>query len=111
MELGGVEIPKGAFVHLSLAAAGHDPKRFDDPERFDITRIPKHHLAFGHGTHFCVGAPLARLQGRLAFSALLRRLPGFELAVAPEELVWVADSSLSRGLEALPLRLGEVLPR
>jgi cytochrome P450 len=111
MELGGVRIPKGAFVHLSLASAGHDPQRFDDPERFDIMRTPKHHLGFGHGAHFCVGAPLARLQGRLAFSALLRRLPGFELAVAPEELVWLADSSLSRGLEALPLRLGEVLPR
>lgn len=111
MQLGGVHIPKGSFVHLSLSSAGHDSEVYDDPERFDITRSPNHHLSFGHGTHFCVGAPLARIQGEIAFTTLLRRLPQFELAVAPEEIVWVADSSLSRGLEALPIRLQGRLPR
>jgi cytochrome P450 len=111
MELGGAPITKGSFVHLSLSAAGHDPDAYDDPERFDITRSPNRHLSFGHGAHFCVGAPLARLQGEIAFGTLLRRLPDFELAVAPDELAWIADSSLSRGLEALPVRVKGRLPR
>lgn len=111
MQLGGVHIPKGSFMHLSLSSAGHDPEVYDDPERFDITRSPNRHLSFGHGAHFCIGAPLARLQGEIAFSTLLRRLPRFELAVPPEEVAWLADSSLSRGLEALPIRVRERLPR
>jgi hypothetical protein len=111
MDLGGVAIPKGSFVHLYLTAAGHDPDAYDDPERFDITRTPNRHLSFGHGPHFCIGAPLGRLQGEIAFAALLRRLPEFELAVPAAEVAWLADSSLSRGLEALPLRVGKRLPR
>ncbi|MCX4474582.1 cytochrome P450 [Micromonospora sp. NBC_01655] len=111
MRLGGVDIPKGSFVHLSLSGAGHDPEVYDDPERFDITRSPNRHLSFGHGAHFCIGAPLARLQGEIAFSTLLRRLPRLELAVPVKEVAWLADSSLSRGLEALPLRVRERLPR
>ncbi len=111
MRLGGVDIPKGSFVHLSLSAAGHDPKVYDDPDRFDVTRSPNRHLAFGHGAHFCIGAPLARLQGEIAFSTLLRRLPEFELAVPEKELSWLADSSLSRGLDALPIRVRGRLPR
>ncbi|MEV0938798.1 cytochrome P450 family protein [Micromonospora wenchangensis] len=111
MRLGGVDIPQGSFVHLSLSAAGHDPEVYDDPERFDVTRSPNRHLSFGHGTHFCIGAPLARLQGEIAFSTLLRRLPDLALAVPAEKVAWVADSSLSRGLEALPLRVGRRLPR
>jgi cytochrome P450 len=111
MELGQVDIRQGSFVHLSLSAAGHDPEAYDDPERFDVTRSPNRHLGFGHGAHFCLGAPLGRLQGEIAFTALLRRLPRLELAVAPEEIAWLADSSLSRGLETLPLRVRERLPR
>ena len=110
MELAGVHMSKGSFVHLSLSAAGHDPEVYDDPERFDVTRSPNRHLSFGHGAHFCIGAPLARLQGEIAFSALLRRLPGLELAVPPEEITWLADSSLSRGLESLRIRVGKKLP-
>lgn len=110
MRLGGVHIPKESFVHLSLSSAGHDPDVYDDPERFDVTRAPRH-LGFGHGAHFCVGAPLGRLQGEIAFATLLRRLPRFELAVPPDEVAWLSDSSLSRGLEALPIRVGERLPR
>lgn len=111
MQLRGVEIPEGSFVHLSLAAAGHDPEVYDDPERFDITRSPNRHLSFGHGAHFCVGAPLGRLQGDIAFTTLLRRLPRFELAEPSAELAWLSDSSLSRGLEALPIRVRKRLPR
>lgn len=111
MNLGGVDIPKGSFVHLSLSSAGHDPEVYDDPERFDVTRSPNRHLGFGHGPHFCVGAPLGRLQGEIAFSALLRRLPQLALAVPPQEITWLSDSSLSRGLESLPLRVGKRLPR
>lgn len=110
MELAGVRMAKGSFVHLSLSAAGHDPEVYDDPERFDVTRSPNRHLSFGHGAHFCIGAPLARLQGEIAFSTLLRRLPGLELAVPPEEITWLADSSLSRGLESLRIRVGKKLP-
>ena len=110
MQLGGVSIPKGSFVHLSLSSAGHDPEVYDDPERFDITRTPNRHLSFGHGAHFCIGAPLARLQGEIVFSTMLRRLK-FELAVPVEEVAWLSDSSLSRGLDALPLRVRERLPR
>jgi cytochrome P450 len=111
MQLGGVHIPKGSFVHLSLSSAGHDPGVYDDPERFDIARSPNRHLSFGHGAHFCIGAPLARFQGEIAFSTLLRRLPQFELAVPPDDVAWLADSSLSRGLESLPIRVRERLPR
>lgn len=111
LALGTVDIPKGSFVHLSLAAAGHDPDVYDDPERFDVTRSPNRHLGFGHGPHFCLGAPLGRLQGEIAFTTLLRRLPELELAVPAEEITWLADSSLSRGLAALPLRVGRRLPR
>jgi cytochrome P450 len=111
MQLGGVDIPRGSFVHLSLSSAGHDPEVYDDPERFDVTRSSNRHLSFGHGAHFCIGAPLARLQGEIAFSTLLRRLPQFELAVAPHEVAWLSDSSLSRGLECLPIRVGKRLPR
>jgi cytochrome P450 len=111
MHLAGVDIPKGSFVHLSLNAAGHDPDVYDDPDRFDVTRSPNRHLAFGHGAHFCIGAPLARLQGQIAFSTLLRRLPDLALAVPEDAIEWVSDSSLSRGLVALPVRVGERLPR
>lgn len=111
IELGGVDIPKGSFVHLSVAAADRDPAAFKDPDRFDPTRSPNPHVAFGHGPHFCAGAPLARLEGQIAFATLLRRLPLLELAVPAEELTWIDDSSISRGLERLPVRISGRLPR
>lgn len=80
VELGGVTIPKGAHIRIVYASANRDEARFHEPERFDIQRPDvKKHLAFGHGLHFCVGAPLARLEARLAIEALLRRLPGLRL--------------------------------
>lgn len=105
LELGGTHIPKGSFVHLSVAAADRDPAAFPEPGRFDITRSPNRHMAFGHGAHFCAGAPLARLEGQVAFSTLLRRLPELEPAVPQQELTWVADSSISRGLVSMPVRI------
>lgn len=111
IELAGVPIPEQSFVHLSICSADRDPAMFDDPDRFDITRTPNRHMAFGHGAHFCPGAPLARLEGHVAFPTLLRRLRGLELAVPPEELEWLDDSSTSRGLKKLPIRYTERLPR
>ncbi|MFG3223597.1 cytochrome P450 [Kitasatospora sp. NPDC048194] len=111
MEIGGVEIGKEAFVHLLIAAANRDPKVFEDPDRLDITRKNNRHLTFGHGPHFCPGAPLSRLEGHLVFPTLLRRLEGIELAVPAEELDWVYDNSVSRGLASLPIRYRRRLPR
>jgi len=66
VEIGGAQVPGGSFVHLSLSSAGHDPDVYDDPGRFDIERKVPRHLAFGYGPHFCIGAPLARIQGEIA---------------------------------------------
>jgi cytochrome P450 len=111
IQVGGVNIPTKSFVHLSMSAANRDPAVFADPDAFDITRSPNRHLAFGRGAHFCPGAPLARLEAQVAFPLLLRRLPTLELAVPPEELRWVNDSSIGRGLEELPVRISGRLPR
>src|SRR5262249_23127752 len=75
--------------------------QFERPDALDITREPNKHLAFGHGIHFCLGAPLARLEGQIALSTLLRRLPALRLS-APEALRW-RPSFVIRGLEALPV--------
>ena len=101
---GEVEIPAGEFVLVSLASADHDPARFVDPDALDVTRPAGGHLAFGHGIHYCLGAPLARLEGEVAFSRLLDRFPDLHLAGTPTELRW-RNSSLIRGLERLPVRL------
>ncbi|MBV6698113.1 cytochrome P450 [Kitasatospora aureofaciens] len=104
VEIGGVLIPADEFVLVALGSANHDPARFDDPERFDIRRQPGGHLAFGHGIHHCMGAPLARMQTELAVGALIERFDRIELAVSPEELRY--EMNLTRGLESLPVRLG-----
>ncbi|MEV8319963.1 cytochrome P450 [Streptomyces sp. NPDC059900] len=104
IDLGGVRIPAGARVVLSIAAANRDPARFPDPERFDIRRDPaatRAHLAFGHGLHHCLGAPLARLEANLALRILLDRFPrlDFEGSGTPQ---W--RTSLMRSLRELPVR-------
>ncbi|GAT65680.1 cytochrome P450 [Planomonospora sphaerica] len=104
MEIAGVPVPKGGVVHVSLGAAGRDPAAFDDPDTLDVTRTGNHHLAFGHGIHFCLGAPLARLEARIAFETLLSRLPGIRLACPAEDVAWRLNGSLIRGLQALPVR-------
>ncbi|MFD8411470.1 cytochrome P450 [Streptomyces sp. NPDC059650] len=88
VEIAGVVIPGGATVLIASAIADRDPGRFADPDRLDITRQDNAHLAFGHGVHYCLGAPLARLEGRIAIGTALRRLPGLALAVAPQEVHW-----------------------
>lgn len=102
LEFGGKQMRRGDLVELSLAGANHDPMLFTDPDELDITRKDNHHLAFGHGIHFCLGAPLARLEGQIAIGTLLRRLPDLRLAVEPEQLVW-RPSPLLFGLSKMPV--------
>jgi cytochrome P450 PksS len=83
LTIAGATIPRGALVVLALAAANRDERHFSDPDQLKLTRSPNKHLAFGWGTRYCVGAPLARLEGQIAISTLLRRCPGLRLA-APE---------------------------
>ncbi|MEU6643867.1 cytochrome P450 [Saccharomonospora sp. NPDC046836] len=104
VQVGDVEIPADEFVLISLHGANRDSERFDDPDRLDITRQTAGHLAFGHGIHYCVGAPLARLEGEIAISRLLERFPDLRLATEPEQLRW-RQSTLVRALETLPLAL------
>ncbi|GLW06362.1 cytochrome P450 [Microtetraspora sp. NBRC 13810] len=104
LEIAGTPIPAGSFVHVSLAAASRDPKVFPEPDRLDLAREGNRHIAFGHGVHFCLGAPLARLEGQIAFGALLSRLPGIALACPPEDLRWSMSGSVTRGLVSLPVR-------
>jgi cytochrome P450 len=99
-EVLGHRFHRGDTVGCLLAAAGRDPERFPDPHRFDPTRRPGPHLAFGAGIHFCVGAPLARLELAVALPALFQQLPGLRLAVPPV----FADRYHFRGLTALRLR-------
>ncbi|GGN67844.1 cytochrome P450 family protein [Nocardia rhizosphaerihabitans] len=102
--LGGTEIPAGELVYVALAAANRDPARFTDPEALTTDGHPTGHLAFGHGIHFCVGAPLARLEAEIAFTALLRRFPGLRLAESATTVRW-QTSTLIRGLLELPVRV------
>lgn len=102
--LGGAVIPRGAVVVPLLLAANRDPAVFDAPDVFDIGRHPNRHLGFGHGIHFCLGAPLARMEGRIAIDALVRAFGGLALAADPARLEWTPDLFL-RGLRRLPVRL------
>ncbi|MBV7700156.1 cytochrome P450 [Streptomyces sp. TRM70350] len=88
VQIAGVTIPRGATVLIASAIADRDPARFPDPDRLDVTRQDNGHLAFGHGIHYCLGAPLARLEGQIAIGTVLRRLPDLALAVPPAELSW-----------------------
>ncbi len=88
----------------SLASANRDPTRFADPSMIDYERPPSGHLAFGHGIHVCLGAPLARAEGRIAITRLLTRYPRMRLATVDAALRW-RTSSLIRGLDTLPVQL------
>ncbi|MBF6541487.1 cytochrome P450 family protein [Nocardia brasiliensis] len=100
--LGGIEIAAGDLIVVSVAGAGRDSRRFADPHQFDIDRPNNtEHLAFGHGIHFCVGAPLARMQGCIGLTQLLARYPDLALA---DEPTWRTSFAI-RGLTALPVRL------
>jgi cytochrome P450 len=104
VDLGGVRIGRGDPVFVALSGANRDPARFGDPEGLNLGRDSSGHLAFGHGIHFCVGAPLARLEAEVAFTSLLSRFGDIELAVPPESLRW-RPSTLIHSLESLPVRL------
>lgn len=107
VEIDGTEIPDRQQVLVCLGAANRDPAAHPDPDVLDIGRPTRAHLAFGHGIHFCLGAPLARLEGKIAFSTLLRRFPHVRLAGARSELRWArGDGLVLRGLDALPVTLG-----
>jgi cytochrome P450 len=111
VELDGVEIPAGRQVLVCLGAANRDPGAVEDAAVLDVDRPPRPHLSFGHGIHFCLGAPLARLEGRVAFTALLGRFPGLRLAVARDRLQWThGDGLVLRGLDSLPVRPGPPRP-
>jgi cytochrome P450 len=97
-----VEIGAGQFVMFSLLAANHDPRRFVDPDRLDITRKPNPHMAFGHGIHHCVGAPLGRIEGRIAIARLLDRFETLELATTGP--IEYRDSTIIHGMVTLPVR-------
>ncbi|MCE7002323.1 cytochrome P450 [Kibdelosporangium philippinense] len=102
VKIGDVEIQPGEHVALSPPAANHDPAKFVRPEVFDIERGSNPHVSFGYSTHFCLGAPLARLEGDVAFSTVLRRLPDLKLAVPVEELTWKPSFIVHR-LDHLPV--------
>jgi cytochrome P450 len=102
VEMHGKLISEGDMVYLAVMAANTDPTHFPAPEELNITREENEHLAFGKGMHFCLGAPLARLEGQTALQTLLRRLPDLHLSVNPDELKWQASLGF-RGLQTLPV--------
>jgi cytochrome P450 len=99
LELGGRALRRGELVMTLLGAANRDPAQFPDPDRLDLARAPNQHLSFGRGIHFCLGAPLARLEGRVAIGELVRRFPDLRLAGEPER----GETITLRGLRRLPL--------
>ncbi|WP_329344811.1 cytochrome P450 (plasmid) [Streptomyces sp. NBC_00663] len=105
LELAGVAIPRGSMVVVALGAAGRDAPQAENahPAVLDVTRPAARHLAFGHGIHYCLGAPLARLEATIALRVLLARVPVLELAVPAAELEWIG-SGIIRGVLALPVR-------
>lgn len=103
LPIAGVPIPPGALVYAVIASANRDERQFADADRLHLSRQPNKHLAFGLGVHYCLGAPLARLEGQIAISTLLRRLPDLRLAVPPDDLRFRRGLVL-RGLERLPVR-------
>ncbi|MEM7112103.1 MAG: cytochrome P450 [Chloroflexota bacterium] len=105
LTLHGVTIPKGKAIMPLLGAANHDPVVFENPEIFDVGRTPNRHLGFGQGIHYCLGAPLARIETNIALKNLLERNPNLRLAVAPEELKIQKVPGWHRH-ESLPVILG-----
>jgi cytochrome P450 len=103
VQIGSKQIRKGQAVMAIMAAANRDPERFSEPDRLILDRSDNKHLAFGWSSHFCFGAPLARMEGQIAFETILRRLPNLEIVPGP--LTWRDNSGL-RGLTALPVTFG-----
>lgn len=105
VELGGARIRKGDRVQIAYISANHDEQHFEEPQRFDIRRTTPH-LAFGQGIHYCIGAPLARLEGRIALEVLTRRLP--DLHLVPDQKLSYFPSATARRLESLELTWSEI---
>jgi cytochrome P450 len=104
LEVGGEVIPAGSTVMVSVAAANHDPARFESPDNFMPGSRDHSHLSFGYGIHHCLGAPLAWLEGRIAINAALHRYPAMQLGVPATDLQW-RPSIRSHGLRSLPVLL------
>jgi cytochrome P450 len=98
----GKLIRKGDLVNSIIASANRDPQRFSDPNQFDITRNEGRHLGFGMGIHFCIGAPLVRLEAEIVFETILHRFP--KICLGTETLEW-QEHPIFRGLKVLPVRL------
>lgn len=105
VEVAGVTIPRGALVLAVLASANRDPRQFPDADTLDLAREPNRHVAFGHGVHYCLGAPLARLEGQIAIGSLVARFGALRLAVPRDRLRW-RPGLVVRGLARLPVRVG-----
>ncbi|MFJ2742630.1 cytochrome P450 [Streptomyces sp. NPDC087440] len=105
LTLGGQEIGEGDPVLVVLAAADRDPERFQHPDTLDLSRRDNQHLGYGHGIHYCLGAPLARLEAQTALATLLTRLPDLRLAAEPADLRW-RGGLIMRGLRTLPVEFG-----
>lgn len=101
LEIGGKTIGKGQMLLVSMVAANRDPEQFPEPDRFDLARTPNRHIAFGYGEHFCAGAPLARLEARIAIRSMVERLDHLQLTDAPIEH---DRGLLLRALKALSIR-------
>jgi len=101
-ELHGQTVPAGSALLFVVSAANRDERRWEDPDRFDIHRKVGQHLAFGYGIHYCLGAALARLEGRIAVDELLNRFPEWEVDL---DRARIAPTSTVRGFETLPMIL------
>jgi cytochrome P450 len=102
VELHGVTIPAGSRVLLVFGAANLDEREFPEPDRFDIHRTAARHLAFGHGVHYCLGAQLARIESRVVFDELLRRVPDYAVVGEPQRVT----SNWARAWTRLPIEFG-----
>jgi cytochrome P450 len=102
--LAGITIPRGEMVLAVIGSANRDPNHFEHPDELDITRKNNRHLSFGQGAHYCLGAPLARLEGQIAISTLIERMPNLRLSIPADQVRW-RGGFLLRGLEALPVSL------
>jgi cytochrome P450 len=102
--IGDVVIPAGEWVIIATSSANRDPAQFPGPDQLDLARDTSGHVAFGYGIHYCLGAPLARMEAEVALGAVLARCPRLSLAVSPEELRW-RPASLMNGHDSLPVRL------